>query len=114
MAFKQMFLNNIKLDHTLECEMFSRMCSNVLTHSGLAMPYGDRDLDQHWLRLWLDAWWHQAITWTNVELSSGGFCGIHLRVILQEVFMNSIHDMCLKSTLLKLLPDLPGDNEIKC
>ena len=21
---------------------------------------------QHWLRLWLGAWWHQAITWTNV------------------------------------------------
>ena len=23
------------------------------------------ELGQYWLRLWLDAWQHQAITWTN-------------------------------------------------
>ena len=27
-----------------------------LTHWVLMTPYGDRDLDQHWLRRWLDAW----------------------------------------------------------
>ena len=38
-----------------------------LTHWGLVMPYGDIDQGQHWLRKWLVAWWHQAITWTNVD-----------------------------------------------
>ena len=28
--------------------------------------YGNINLDQHWLRQWLVAWWHQTITWTNV------------------------------------------------
>ena len=32
------------------------------------MPDGDLDLGQHPLRWWLVAWWHQAITWTNVDL----------------------------------------------
>ena len=25
------------------------------------------DLGQYWVRLWLTVWWHQAITWTNVD-----------------------------------------------
>ena len=29
--------------------------------------------------IWLVAWWHQAITWTNVDQSSERSCGIHLR-----------------------------------
>ena len=43
------------------------------------MPYGDMELGQHWLRKWLGAWRHQAITWTNVDLSSVKSHGIHLR-----------------------------------
>ena len=35
----------------------------------------------------------QAITCTNVDLSSKLFCGTHLRAISQEVFMTLIHDM---------------------
>ena len=33
-------------------------------------PYDDRDLGHHWLKQWLVAWQHQAITWTNVDFSS--------------------------------------------
>ena len=42
------------------------ICSGfLLTHYGLMKPYDDRHLDQHWLRWWLVAWWHQAIiAWT--------------------------------------------------
>ena len=47
--------------------------------------YGGIDLGQHWLRQWLVAWWHQAITWTNVDLSSNVVSGIHLRAILHEM-----------------------------
>ena len=33
-----------------------------ITHCYLVMPYGIIDLNQQWLRRWLVAWWHQAIT----------------------------------------------------
>ena len=39
---------------------------NWFTCCGLMSPYGDKDLGQHWLRWWLVAWCHQAITWTSV------------------------------------------------
>ena len=52
---------------------------HYLTHCGQVKWYGDRDLNQHWFMYWLDAWQHQAITWTNVDLSSVRSCGIHLR-----------------------------------
>ena len=38
-----------------------------LTHCDLVTIYGDRNLCQHLFRLWLVVWWHQAITWTNVD-----------------------------------------------
>ena len=39
-----------------------RFCNSIyLTHCSIVTPYGGRDLGQHW-------WWHQAITWTNVDL----------------------------------------------
>ena len=46
-----------------------RKCSPVQgsTHCGLVIPFGDKDLVQHWLRWWLFAWWHQAITYTTVD-----------------------------------------------
>ena len=57
------------------------------------MPYGDIDLGQHWLRLWLVAWRQQAITWANVDFSSVKFCGMHMKAILQELLMNSVCSM---------------------
>ena len=39
----------------------------MFTHCGLVTSHGDRNLGQHWLRLWVVAWWHQAVTWTNVD-----------------------------------------------
>ena len=44
-----------------------------------------------------------AINWTSVDLSSLGFCGIHLSTISQEVPTMSIRKMSLKNTLIKLL-----------
>ena len=43
--------------------------------------YGDIDLGQHWFRKCFVAWWYQAITWTNVDLSSKVTCGINHRSI---------------------------------
>ena len=45
-------------------------------HCGQVMAYGNIHLGQHWLRLWLVAWWHQAITWTNVDVSSLAICAV--------------------------------------
>ena len=57
---------------------------------------------------WLAAWQHQAIIWTNVELTSHVFCGIHLRAISQAVCMKLISNMCLEITLLRPLPHPRG------
>ena len=60
----------------------------VLTHCGQVMPYNNTDIGQHCFRYWFGAWQHQAITWTNVYLSSVVLCGIHLRAISKEVPSN--------------------------
>ena len=53
----------------------------ILTYCVLVAPYGDRDQGQHLLMQWLVAWRHQAITWTNVDLSTIRTRDIHLKVI---------------------------------
>ena len=47
------------------------------------------------------AWWHQAITWTHVDLTSEVFHGIHLRAISQEALMNLICNIHLEFALFK-------------
>ena len=49
------------------------MCCSVYFHYHFQLlPLGEfcgtlLMISQHCLRLWLGAWWHQAITWTNVD-----------------------------------------------
>ena len=81
----------------------------MLAHFGLVTPYGDVDLCQHWLRLWLVAWWHQAITLTNISMRLVSFCDIRPREISQQV---TITVRSLKVILLELLPHLPEANEL--
>ena len=52
-------------------------------HWGLVTPYGGRDLGQHWFRLWLVDWRHEAITWINFDLSS--LRSSHLRAVSLEI-----------------------------
>ena len=63
------------------------------------MIYGGMYLSKHWLMQSLVVWRHQAITWTNVDLSSKMFCGIHLRVISPGVLTNLIRNMWTKTTV---------------
>ena len=87
----------------------------IITHSGLVTPYGDIDLGQHWLRQWLVAWQHQAITRSNDDFSLRSLdCFIHLRAISQCVpnLLFCIYIMSLKIILLKLLPHLPRANDL--
>ena len=58
------------------------------------------------------AWRHQAITWTNVDLSSVRSCGICLLLILQEMLKISIPGMSLKLTNSRLQSHLPGANKL--
>ena len=76
------------------------------------MPYGDMELCQHWLREWLVAWRHQAITWTNVDLSSMRFDDIHLGALSLEDLKKPINKTRLKIAVLKWHPGLPGVNEL--
>ena len=85
----------------------------MLTHWGLVTAYGDNDLGEHWLRYWLVAWRHQAITWTNVDLSSVWSSGIHLRSISSEIPQPPFTKVSLKITYLKLNWNLPGANELR-
>ena len=83
-----------------------------LTHCGLLTPYGDRDLSQHWLRESLVAWRHQAITWTNVDLSSGRSSDINLRASLQEIPQPSITEIIWKIKYLEFHSNFPEANEL--
>ena len=80
-----------------------------LTHCDLVTPYRDTNLKQHWLRYWLIAWWHQANSWTNVDLPSMKSSEIHFR--LMPTLM-SIPKLCFKFTHLRSQPHLPEDNEL--
>ena len=39
------------------------------SHCAPTTSYGNVGHGQHWLRLWLVVWWHQAITWTDIDFS---------------------------------------------
>ena len=90
-----------------------KTCVYWWTHCGLVTPYGDRDLGQPWLRKWLGAWRHQAITWTNVDLSSARSSDIHLRASSQEIITQpSITEIIWKIKYLKFHSNSPGANEL--
>ena len=53
-----------------------------------------------------------AITWTNADLSSVKYCGIHLMAISHEMLKTSTLEVSFKITNLRLYPHLPGTNEL--
>ena len=79
---------------------------------GFTVPYGNIDLAQHWLKWWLVAWWLQAITRANVDLSSVRASDNYLRAISQEIPQPLITKISLKVTYLKFHSNLPGSNEL--
>ena len=64
----------------------------------LVTSYDVLELGQHWFRLWHGACWHQAITWTNVDLPSVGSGGMQLEAISYKMFKTSIAEKYLKMT----------------
>ena len=71
--------------------------SQCVIHCGLVTPYGNISLGHH--GQCHAASWHQAITWTSVDLSLG-FCAIHLKAIALEMIIKMITIMHLKITHL--------------
>ena len=96
------------------CVVIVVITLSASTHCGLTTPYGDIGLGQHVLKQWLVAWRHQSNTWTNVDQSSVRFWGIHLRAVTLGVWKLLFCRTNLKILLLKLLPHLPGSNELIC
>ena len=84
-----------------------------LTHCGLVTPFGGRDLGQHLFREWLVAWRHQAITWTNVDLSSLRPSDVHLRAISLEILQPSVTKISFKIIFQTFYWNLPGANELR-
>ena len=93
------------------CKMSLKL--HLWTHHSLVMPYSEIELNQHWLRYWLVAWWHQAITWTNVDLWSLRSSDNQLKAILQQMPQPSINNISCKMNSLKLCSNFPGANELK-
>ena len=83
-----------------------------LTHCGPVTSYGNIDLGQHWLRQWLVAWRHQAITWAIDDLSAVRSCDIHVRSFSYEDLMTPIRKSRLLIAFLKLHQDVTGTNEL--
>ena len=59
-----------------------------------------------------NGWRHQAITWTNVDLSTVRPSDIHLRASSQEIPRPSITDIIRKIKYLKFHSNFPGVNEL--
>ena len=59
------------------------------------------------------AWRHQAIAWTNVDLSSGLSCGIQLKAISPEILNISFFDNILKIVYLRIQPHFSGNNVLQ-
>ena len=51
----------------------------------------------------LVAWWHLAITWTNVHLSSKVWCDIHQRAMLMNLICSEI-TLLTRATLNDKMP----------
>ena len=67
----------------------------------MAKPYGKMNMGRHWLRQWLVAWRHQAITWTNVDFHMwGSLIGIRLRAISERVPKLLLFMMCENCSFL--------------
>ena len=94
-------------------ECLDYVAKRALTRRGLVTPYGDIDLCQHWLRWRLDAWRHQAITWTNIDWPPVKSNDIHIKAISQEMPQSSITKICLKIIYLKFHSNFPGANELQ-
>ena len=96
-----LFLSNGKQPLPLAKKLATQWCQ-MATHIWV----------EKWLRKWLVVWRHQAITWTNIDLSSVTSNDIHLRAISYEIPQPTINKIILKITHSTFHPNLPGAYEL--
>ena len=91
------------------CNQLGVLMIHSLTHWGLATPYGDKNISQHWSRLWPVARRHQAITWSIADLTT-------LASFLDQFYGYSTKYTCLnlhlEIILFKNFLQLPGGNKL--
>ena len=80
---------------------------NLLFRSSYRVPEG-----QYQLQPGVQSWRHQAITWTNADLSSVRSIGIYLGAIWQDIARPSVTETSLKVTYLKFCSNIQGANEL--
>ena len=70
----------------------------------LNTAYSDIGLGQHWLRQWLVAWWHRAITWTSASVLTNHqwSCVVLPPVMSYELLKNQTREVILKITLFEI------------
>ena len=73
-SYKQGFICNKSHIKVKSNNKITEITEPAVTHYGLVTPFNSTDLVQHWFMQWLVAWWHQAITWINTDLSKGVGC----------------------------------------
>ena len=83
-----------------------------ITYRGLVTSYGDKDLGQHGSRSWIAAWRHQAITWTNFDLSSIGFCTLDWDQFHRKWSRYQLKNWFWKNIHVKIRSHLPEANEL--
>ena len=83
-----------------------------VTHCGQVPSYGTRGLYQFCFWWGLVARQHKSITWTNIDYSLVGICGIGLQTISQLVAKLLCCIISFKMILLKLLLHLIEANEL--
>ena len=99
---------SISLQYAHGLDLLCNMCSYI--HYDQVMPYDNIGLGQHSHRQWLGAWWHQAITWSNVDSSSIRPRNINLRAISKEIPQLSTTIISLKIIYVNFDSNPPGAN----
>ena len=84
----------------------------VVSYLHIAILCGIRNA-QRWFKWWLVAIWHQAITWTNADLSSDRSFGIHFRYIPSRTIKISIPKVYLKISPQDIIATFTRCHEIK-
>ena len=85
----------------------------VLTHCGLVMPYGEINLSQHWLRQWLVAWWHHAITYPMLTYHQYGPVAFTGGQFLQKCpWYQSLN--CIWKSSFQIMSDLQNPYKWMC
>ena len=97
--------------HSVVMSFFVYRSMRFKTNCGLVTPYGSFKFESSLAEVWLGAWRHRAIAWTNFDLSSVRFSDIHLKAVSRQIPQPSITKISMKIIILNLHWNLSGAHE---